>query len=134
MQKHGHKMIGTFDVQAEVIHEIGELKAQGYREQDMYVVALNGQQLQMVQGQTDVHLNTDEGDFLDKFKSFISGEDPTKDALIQMGLSDAEAEQYYQQIQNGKLVLYVDSEYGMNYRNFDAAAAKLSGTGQNENA
>lgn len=127
MQKHGHKLIGTFDVQAEVIHEIGELKAQGYKEEDMYVVALNGQQLQMVQGQTDVHLNTDEGDFMDKFKSFISGEDPTKDALKQMGLSDSEANEYYKQVQSGKLVLYVDSEYGMNYQNFDAAAASLSG-------
>lgn len=129
MQKHGHKLIGTFDVQAEVIHEIGELKAQGYKEEDMYVIALNGQQLQMVQGQTDVHLNTDEGDFMDKFKSFISGEDPTKDALKQMGLSDSEADEYYKQIQSGKIVLYVDSEYGMNYQNFDAAAAGLSGNG-----
>lgn len=127
MQKHGHKLIGTFDVQAEVIHEISELKAQGYKEEDMYVVALNGQQLQMVQGQTDVHLNTDEGDFMDKFKSFISGEDPTKDAFKQMGLSDSEADEYYKQIQNGKIVLYVDSEYGMNYQNFDAAAASLVG-------
>lgn len=130
MQKHGHKLIGTFDVQAEVIHEIGELKAQGYKEEDMYVVALNGQQLQMVQGQTDVHLNTDEGDFMDKFKSFISGEDPTKDALIQMGLSESEANDYYKEIQSGKIVLYVDSEYGMNYQNFDAAAANLSGNSQ----
>ncbi|MBU9673296.1 DUF2382 domain-containing protein [Planococcus sp. CP5-4] len=129
MQKHGHKLIGTFDVQAEVIHEIGELKAQGYKEEDIYVVALNGQQLQMVQGQTDVHLNTDENDFMDKFKSFISGEDPTKDALKQMGLSDSEADEYYNQIQSGKIILYVDSEYGMNYQNFDAAAASLSGTG-----
>lgn len=127
MQKHGHKLIGTFDVQAEVIHEIGELKAQGYKEEDMYVVALNGQQLQMVQGQTDVHLNTDEGDFMDKFKSFISGEDPTKDALRQMGLSDSEADEYYQQIQSGKIVLYVDSEYGMNYQNLDSTAASLVG-------
>ena len=132
MQKHGHKLIGTFDVQAEVIHEIGELKAQGYKEQDMYVVALNGQQLQMVQGQTDVHLNTDEGDFMDKFKSFISGEDPTKDALIQMGLSESEANDYYKEIQSGKIVLYVDSEYGMNYQNFDAAAANLSGNSQTQ--
>lgn len=133
MQKHGHKLIGTFDVQAEVIHEIGELKAQGYKEEDMYVVALNGQQLQMVQGQTDVHLNTDEGDFMDKFKSFISGEDPTKDALIQMGLSESEANDYYKEIQSGKIVLYVDSEYGMNYQNFDAAAASLSANRQTEN-
>lgn len=132
MQKHGHKLIGTFDVQAEVIHEIGELKAQGYKEEDIYVVALNGQQLQMVQGQTDVHLNTDEGDFMDKFKSFISGEDPTKDALKQMGLSDSEADEYYNQIQSGKIILYVDSEYGMNYQNFDAAAASLSGDGYGE--
>lgn len=127
MQKHGHKLIGTFDVQAEVIHEIGELKAQGYKEEDMYVIALNGQQLQMVQGQTDVHLNTDEGDFMDKFKSFISGEDPTKDALKQMGLSQTEADEYYNQVQNGKIVLYVDSEYGMNYENFNTAAANLTG-------
>lgn len=133
MQKHGHKLIGTFDVQAEVIHEIGELKAQGYKEEDMYVVALNGQQLQMVQGQTDVHLNTDEGDFMDKFKSFISGEDPTKDALKQMGLSESEADVYYKQIQSGKIILYVDSEYGMNYQNFDAAAASLSANRQAEN-
>lgn len=133
MQKHGHKLIGTFDVQAEVIHEIGELKAQGYKEEDMYVVALNGQQLQMVQGQTDVHLNTDEGDFMDKFKSFISGEDPTKDALKQMGLSESEADEYYKQIQSGKIILYVDSEYGMNYQNFDAAAASLSANRQAEN-
>lgn len=133
MQKHGHKLIGTFDVQAEVIHEIGELKAQGYKEEDMYVVALNGQQLQMVQGQTDVHLNTDEGDFMDKFKSFISGEDPTKDALKQMGLSESEADEYYKQIQSGKIILYVDSEYGMNYQNFDAAAASLSVNKQAEN-
>lgn len=125
MQKHGHKLIGTFDVQAEVLHEIGELKAQGYKEEDMYVIALNGEQLQMVQGQTDVHLNTDTGDFMDKFKSFISGEDPTKDALLQMGLSESEANDYYGKIQSGKLVLYVDSEYGMNYQNFDAAAERL---------
>lgn len=125
MQKHGHKLIGTFDVQAEVLHEIGELKAQGYKEEDMYVIALNGEQLQMVQGQTDVHLNTDTGDFMDKFKSFISGEDPTKDALLQMGLSEQEADEYYQQVQKGKLVLYIDSEYGMDYQNFEAAAARL---------
>ncbi|MFC4713402.1 DUF2382 domain-containing protein [Planococcus dechangensis] len=127
MQKHGHKLIGTFDVQAEVLHEIGELKAQGYKEEDMYVVALNGEKLQMVQGQTDVHLNTDTGDFMDKFKSFIAGEDPTKDALLQMGLSESEADEYYQHVQNGKLVLYVDSEYGMNYQNFDAAVERLTG-------
>ncbi|MBT2582791.1 DUF2382 domain-containing protein [Planococcus sp. ISL-109] len=127
MQKHGHKLIGMFDVQAEVLHEISELKAQGYKEEDMYVVALNDQQLQMVQGQTDVHLNTDTGDFMDKFTSFISGEDPTKDAFLQMGLSETEAGEYYQHVQNGKLVLYVDSEYGMNYQNFDAAAERLTG-------
>ncbi|MGE6367795.1 YsnF/AvaK domain-containing protein [Planococcus kocurii] len=110
-------MIQSYDVQAEVLHKISELKAQGYKEEDMYVIAKRNDQLSMVQGQTDVHLNVqDDEDMMDKFKSFISGGDSTHDAFTQMGLGSGEADEYYRQVENGKLVLYVNSDYGASYK------------------
>lgn len=109
--------IQAYDVQAEVLHKITELKAQGYNEEDMYVIAKHDDQLSMVQGQTDVHLNTQEDDdMMGKFKSFISGEDSTRDAFSQMGLGTGEADEYYRQVENGKLVLYVNGDYGTSYK------------------
>lgn len=110
-------LIQAYDVQAEVLHKINELKAQGYKEEDMYVIAKHDEQLSMVQGQTDVHLNTQEDeDMMGKFKSFISGEDSTRDAFTQMGLGTSEADEYYRQVENGKIVLYVNSDYGSSYK------------------
>lgn len=110
-------LIQSYDVQAEVLHKISELKAQGYKEEDMYVIAKHNDQLSMVQGQTDVHLNVQEDDdMMGKFKSFISGEDSTRDAFKQMGLGNGEADDYYRQVEDGKLVLYVNSDYGTSYK------------------
>lgn len=114
--------IQAYDVQAEVLHKISELKAQGYNEEDMYVIAKHDEQLSMVQGQTDVHLTTQEDDnMMGKFKSFISGEDSTRDAFTQMGLGTSEADDYYRQVENGKLVLYVNSDYGTSYKPYTGA-------------
>ena len=127
--------IQTYDVQAEVLHKISELKAQGYNEEDMYVIAKHDDQLSMVQGQTDVHLNTQEDDnFMGKFKSFISGEDSTRDAFTQMGLGNGEADEYYRQVENGKLVLYVNSDYGTSYKQYSGAqtAAGTATAGSHE--
>lgn len=121
MTNKGTTLIQAYDVQAEVLHKISELKAQGYKEEDMYVIAKHDDQLSMVQGQTDVHLNTQEDDdMMGKFKSFISGEDSTRDAFTQMGLGTSEADEYYRQVENGKLVLYVNSDYGNSYKPYAA--------------
>lgn len=115
-------LIQAYDIQAEVLHKIGELKAQGYKEEDMYVIAKHDDQLSMVQGQTDVHLNTqDDEDIMGKFKSFISGEDSTRDAFKQMGLGTTEADEYYRHVENGKLVLYVNSNYSKSYKPYTDA-------------
>ncbi|MBT2570009.1 YsnF/AvaK domain-containing protein [Planococcus sp. ISL-110] len=133
-------LIQAYDVQAEVLHKISELKAQGYQEEDMYVIAKHDEQLSMVQGQTDVHLNTQEDeDMMSKFKSFISGEDSTRDAFTQMGLASSEADEYYRQVENGKLVLYVNSDYGTSYKPYngtqsgtETASTKTAGSHEEE--
>ena len=135
MENKGTTFIQAYDVQAEILHKIGELKAQGYNEEDMYVIAKHDDQLSMVQGQTDVHLNTQEDDdMMGKFKSFISGEDSTRDAFTQMGLGTSEADDYYQQVENGKLVLYVNSDYGTSYKPYTGTQSETAGTAASSTA
>ena len=129
MANKNDKFIEVFDVQAEVLSKISELKTQGYREDDMYVIADNDDQLSMVQGQTDVNVDSQStgdgnGDWADKFKSLFTGEDSTKGAFDRMNLSESESDQYHQQLKNGKILLYVDSDYGSTFNDQTTAGTE----------
>ncbi|MDN7245141.1 YsnF/AvaK domain-containing protein [Planococcus shenhongbingii] len=124
MEKRGNKLIGVYDVQAEVLSQVNELKAQGHSEDHMYVVARDNDQLNMIRRQTDVNLDTqgtsqqqDEG-FMGKFVNFLSGDDNTRSVFDNMGLDPADRDAYYHQVENGKILLYVDDEYGDSYQSY----------------
>ncbi|MDN7242138.1 YsnF/AvaK domain-containing protein [Planococcus sp. N028] len=133
MARKDNTFIGVFDTQAEVLSKVTELKAQGYNETDMYVVGQDNDSFSMVQNQTDVHVDTageqqDQG-FMGKFMSALSGESSSMEAFNGMGLDRDESEEYYRQVQNGKLVLYVDSDYGDSYNRYSEGYSNSSGTG-----
>lgn len=126
-------VIGVFDTQAEVLSKVTELKAQGYKESDMYVIGRDNDSFSMVQNQTDVHVDKageqqDQG-FMGKFMSSLAGESSSLEAFNGMGLDRDESEEYYRQVQNGKLVLYVDSDYGDSYDRYSAGYSNSSGAG-----
>ncbi|KAA0958964.1 DUF2382 domain-containing protein [Planococcus sp. ANT_H30] len=110
-----NKFMGTFDNETEVLSKIEELKAQGSKEDDMYVMARDEGQISMVRGRTDVDYKSSEGNWMDKFMGFLSGDDSTREAFSGMGVDKDEADRYYNEVQNGKILLFVDREYGANY-------------------
>ncbi|WP_434400134.1 YsnF/AvaK domain-containing protein [Planococcus sp. 11815] len=110
-----NKFMGTFDTETEVLKKIEDMKAQGSREEDMYVMARNEDQISMVRGRTDVDYKSSEGNWMDKFMGFLSGNEPTREAFSNMGVDEAEADRYYNEVQNGKILLFVDREFGANY-------------------
>lgn len=110
-----NKFMGTFDTEAEVLRKIEEMKAQGSSEDDMYVMARDKDQISMVRGRTDVDYKSSEGNWMDKFMGFLSGNESSREAFAGMGVDDAEADRYYNEVQNGKILLFVDREYGANY-------------------
>lgn len=110
-----NKFMGTFDSETEVLRKIEELKTQGSREEDMYVMARDKDQISMVRGRTDVDYKSSDGNWMDKFMGFLSGDEPTRQAFSGMGVDEAEADRYYNEVQNGKILLFVDREYGANY-------------------
>lgn len=135
MARKENTFIDVFNTQSEVLNKVSELKAQGYKESDMYVVGQDRDSFDMVKNETDVQVDAaggkqDEG-FMGKFMSALSGESSSMEAFSGMGLDQRESEEYYRQVQNGKLVLYVDSDYGDSYDRYSRSAGidQTSGTG-----
>lgn len=137
MKQHGDKLIGAFDVQAEVLNKITELKQQGYSEDHIYVIAQDHDQLSMVERQTDVHVDTDntgtagttgtsekEEGFMGKFMNLLSGEEASNEAYNRTGLDD----EYRRHLESGKLLVYVDSDYDSTYREYNERRG-TTGTG-----
>ena len=110
MEKKGNKLVGLFDAEAQVLIQIGELRAKGHEEENLYLVAKRDEQIPLLLEHTAVHVDTEDRDnFKGKIIAFLSGEDITKDAFNRMGLDETETDYYFQQVETGKLLLYTDS-------------------------
>ncbi len=117
------KFIGTFLTEYEVLDKIDALKREGFTENDIYVVTNDTESLSMVQGRTDVDLTTAEGNWLDRFKAFITGDEPVMAAFTNMGYSEEEATVYYNEVKNGRILLYVDKEYNHAVHTYESEMA-----------
>ncbi|MFD1029952.1 YsnF/AvaK domain-containing protein [Metaplanococcus flavidus] len=127
-----NKFMGTFDSESEVLAKIEELKATGSREEDMYVMARDKDQISMVRGRTDVDYKSSEGNWMDKFMGFLSGDDSTREAFSGMDIDKDESDRYYNEVQNGKILLFVDREFGASYEGkapYDNQTYGRTGTG-----
>ncbi|HJF33433.1 MAG TPA: YsnF/AvaK domain-containing protein [Sporosarcina psychrophila] len=111
------KFVGTFQSETQVLNKIDELKAQGYTEKDIYIVTNDADTLSIVRGETDVDLRTPEGNWMDKFIAFLSGDEPVKGAFTNMGFTEEESNRYFNEVKAGGILLYVDREYGDLYGN-----------------
>jgi len=105
------KYIGTFHSVDTVLYKITELKAQGYDESEMYAVTNEEDTISMLQGQTDAELlSTTDESWLDRFKLFLSGEEPILDAFSRMGFSEQQSMGYYNEVKSGGIALFVNSK------------------------
>ncbi len=120
------KFVGTFQSENQVLNKIDELKAQGYEEEDIYVVTNNTDSLTIVRRQTDVDLRPSDGNWLDRFTAFLSGDEPVRAAFTNMGFTDEESSRYYNEVKNGNILLYVDREYGNLF--YDSHTEIINGT------
>lgn len=105
------KFIGTYQSEHEVLDKIDELRVQGFSENDIYVVTSDTESLSMVRGRTDVDLRSSEGNWMDRFKAFLSGDEPVKAAFTNMGFTEEESASYYNEVKRGGILLYVDRDY-----------------------
>lgn len=111
MEKKEDKLIGLFDAQAQVLIQVGQLKAKGYEEEELFLVSKHDEQIDLLIAHTAVHIDTQDRDnFKGKLISFLAGDDITKDAFNRMGLDEEQTDYYFQQVELGKLLLYTNSQ------------------------
>lgn len=106
-----NKNIELYDEEIKVLNRIKKLKEQGYKETDMYIITDEEENVSMLRGMTEVIIKEDDDSIWDRFKSFLSGEDSVIDAFNRMEIQDEDKDFYYNQVKNGKILLYVDKEY-----------------------
>jgi hypothetical protein len=109
---HEKRYVGSFITEDEVLAKIALLKEEGHEENHIYVVTNDKDSLSIVRGQTDVDLQSYEGNWLDRFMSFLNGDDEVRNAFSEMGFSDEDSTRYYNEVKNGSILLYVDNLFG----------------------
>ncbi|MEH7119703.1 YsnF/AvaK domain-containing protein [Neobacillus vireti] len=115
------RVVGTFNSEQEVLNAIEGLKRQGHRETDMMVVAKYRSDIPLITSQTgvmveaDIQVNTLAGVMMESFFSLMTvgmGGSPAtalSRKLIERGIPQFTAKQCEKEINNGKMILLVDT-------------------------
>lgn len=102
------KFIGSFMSEEQLLQRIADLKMQGYDDDDMFVVVKDEDDISILKARSDVDVKTSPRNWLDRFMAFLTGDEPVKEGLLRLGMSDEEANRYCREVENGNLLLYID--------------------------
>ncbi|MFD1029948.1 general stress protein [Metaplanococcus flavidus] len=122
MEKH---FIDTYRTQEEVLQQIEKLKDEGYSESDMYIMTQEDDQLSMIQGETNIDSYAEQGNWMDSFTAFLTGNKQIEFAFENMQLTQQQINNYYKDLENGRLLLYVNKDYEARFDEVGGDSFKL---------
>ncbi|STO09534.1 general stress protein [Exiguobacterium aurantiacum] len=106
------RFISMFDTQQSALGKVEELRAKGYKDSDIYVVAKHEDNVSILRRQTDVHTEAShETGWFDKVRAFLSGHEDVHSGLRNMGFSEEEVKRHYRDVEDGKILIYVDEDF-----------------------
>lgn len=106
------QFISMYDTQDAALGKVEELRAKGYKDSDIYVVAKHEDNVSILRRQTDVHTEASHyTGWFDKVRAFLSGHEDVHAGLRNMGLSEDEVKRHYSDIEAGKILIYVDEDF-----------------------
>lgn len=91
----------------EMYEKLELLQEQGYAESDIHVISQENNHLYTLNRHSEVSTH-EAGTFMDKFKSWFTGEDAITEGLRKLDLSVEETERYAGEVARGAIVLYTD--------------------------
>lgn len=99
-----------------MLAKVEELTFHGYSEEDMYVISKDNDVVSILRGRANVEVPSATRSWGERFMSFLTGEDPVREKLRKIGLTDVELERYYRDMDKGGYLLYVDQENNDPYK------------------
>lgn len=122
MDKH---FIKTYETEEEALRQIEKLKDEGYSESDMYIMTQEDDQLSMIRGDTNVDSYAEEGNWLNNFTSFLTGNKQIDLAFRNMELPEEDRGKYVDELKDGRLLLYVNKDYEARFAEVGGDSFKL---------
>lgn len=105
MNSSNKKVLGIVYSQEDFDRKLSQLNEQGYSANEIHAVAEHTDQLKDHQVEVEKA-----GSFGDKMKSFVTGKSAVKESIDSLGLSEAEAQRYTEDVAKGGILLYVENE------------------------
>jgi len=102
--------IGLYDTEEALLAAIEELDEKGIAPENMYVIARNEEDVEMLRRRTSEDIQSAPSNWLDRFIGYISGENHVRSMLVEIGFDEADLRRYEAEIKQGKRLLYVDGE------------------------
>ncbi|WP_046179390.1 general stress protein [Domibacillus tundrae] len=103
-------VIGLFNSEIEVIRKIEDLKVEGYDPSKMTALTKDADVYLTIQNRTEANVETTGPSMKEKVKSIFTREKPVKDALLDFGLSEEDAEKYHDGLAKEKVLLVTDEQ------------------------
>ena len=102
--------VGLYDTDADLLAAIEDLDEKGIAPENMYVIAQNEEDVELLRRRTSEEIQSAPSNWLDRFIGYISGENHVRSMLVEVGFDEADIRRYEAEIQQGKSLLYVDGE------------------------
>lgn len=107
------RYVGTYYQESELVSKIDQLRAEGHREDDLYIVVKDKSNLSLVRGETDAEVKETKASWLDRFFGVADGGDEVRHTFDKLGFSEEETARHHQDIENGGMVLLLDTDNGV---------------------
>ncbi|GGI42813.1 DUF2382 domain-containing protein [Mammaliicoccus stepanovicii] len=120
--------IEKFNNESDLLQRIDQLKQEGANEGDLQVISehkLDDNSLDY----TDVKFKNSRGSFSDKITALFSGESAEERVLSGLNVPDEKLEEYRNDLNEGKILLYVDNDNNDQTENYDSGHPKDSQSG-----
>lgn len=106
------RFISMHNTQESALGKIEELRAKGFHDSHIYAVTKHEDKVSILRRDTDVHTETThQANWFDKVRSFLTGREDVHEGLRTMGLSEEEVKRHYDDVEAGKILIYVDEEF-----------------------
>ncbi len=105
------KKIELYDDQIQVLQRVDQLLKEGYREDDMYIIVDDDEEISMLRGSTNIMIKEEDDSLFDRFKNFLKGNDSVTDAFNRMDLDEKYRDKCYEEVEDGKILLMVNKDY-----------------------
>ena len=100
--------IGVYYNDADLLSKIEELKETGYIDDNIYVIAKNETDVSMLRSRTGADVYSAYDTWTDRFIGFLTGENHIKQMMYGIGMDTIQVDRYYEEVQHGGMMLYVD--------------------------